>query len=69
MIHCTNTVFRREFRRSKRNTETCKFKEVYEAAELDIHDFFKTAKRFQGNKCQITTLNYDNECSNSPQGI
>ena len=47
----------------------CKFKEVYEAAELDIHDFFRTAKRFKGNKGKITTLNYDQESSNSSEGI
>ena len=53
----------------KRKQRKERLNEVYNAAELDINDFFKVAKRFKNNKGSLRSLSYDSKVSSTPRDI
>ncbi len=52
-------IFRRQNRRSKKSMLNRKFTEIYEAAEVDINEFYKTAKRHKRKQGNIDKLSYN----------
>ena len=62
-------AFRKEHRHSKSKFQNSKFKDIYEAAEVDIQEYFRVTKRNKRSKEYVQVLNYNGESCDTREDI
>ncbi len=62
-------IFRKQHRKSKKTLEDKKFREISEASEISIQEFFRVTKRYKRKRERVNGLSYDNESCDTQEGI
>ena len=62
-------IFRKQHRMCKQKLIDSRLQELLQAAELDVHEYFKMAKRYKRNKGHVQQLVYKNVTSENAEDI